>query len=110
MVCGCGFLEGRREPLHGRQGDALMDQHIASVTGIDDRLCGGCVAGDDNAAIGCIETVAVAFHAMLGWYRRHGDMVILVHLPPSDFVSVHVVCVWRLPGRLAGRRFSKSTL
>ena len=70
-----------------------MDQYVAAVTGFDCGISWVRVPGDYNTAIFCIEAITIAFHCMLGWESRHGDVRILIDHTCCDFMCIHFITI-----------------
>ena len=75
----------------------LVDQHIAAAARIDRCLYRIRVARDDDAAIRCVEAIAVALHGMLRCEGRHRDVRVLVDDTCGDLVGVRSVAIREPP-------------
>src|SRR6185295_7126706 len=56
----------------------FVNEDVAATAGINRSLRRSCIAGDDDAAVRRIETIAVAFHGVPGPECRNSNVGILV--------------------------------
>ena len=71
----------------------FVNQHITSATGIYRGLRRVRIAGNDDAAVGRVEPIAVTLHGVLRCERRHRDVLILVDDAGGDLMGVYFVAV-----------------